>query len=219
MTTERDLGKAVVAHLRDEGWDVYQEVLAGGPIADVVATSGPVIHVVELKKTLSLELMAQAEAWLKHAHLVSVAIPRPRRRSRGWWFAERHLQRLGVGVLFVWDNGEDVSLQVGPALRRRVSGRLRDALHPDQRTALAAGSVGGGYSTPFKRFVGRLVVEAKKEPGLTLQEALTRADHHYSTDASARAQVSRLVRRGVIEGVELRKKGRRLTLHPKGGRG
>ncbi len=85
--TEVELARPVVAWLGDLGWEVFQEVSAGGSVADIVARRGPVLWVVEVKRSLGLSLLGQAHAWKRRAHRVSVAVPAGRdttaRRSSG----------------------------------------------------------------------------------------------------------------------------------------
>jgi len=74
---ESDLGPPVVEWLREQGYDVYQEVEMhqGGPRADIVGVRGQVLFVVELKKSLSLDVIAQAAYWRRYAHFAAVAVP------------------------------------------------------------------------------------------------------------------------------------------------
>ena len=75
--SEVELARPVVAWLRLQRWEVYQEVQMGngGPVADIVARLGNLYWVVECKTKFGLAVMDQAHGWLGYAHLVSVAVP------------------------------------------------------------------------------------------------------------------------------------------------
>ena len=73
--TEVDLAKPVISYLEERGWDVYQEVLIYGKIADIVATFGKLTWIVEVKTSLSLKLLEQIYAWRGKANFISIAIP------------------------------------------------------------------------------------------------------------------------------------------------
>ena len=101
--SEAQLAAAVVSHLREHGWEVWQEVRAGrisDRRADIVATMGRRVMVVETKLSLSAAVVGQAFQWRPYAHWVVVAVP----------FASRDAG--GVGVVAIlrrpWDRRLDV---------------------------------------------------------------------------------------------------------------
>ncbi len=99
--TEAELAAGIVAWLQDRDWQVYQEVRPGysGPRADIVATHGPVIWVVETKTSLSMELVGQALRWKPYANKVSIGIPMPRRqRPPG---TQLVMRTVGLGEIHV----------------------------------------------------------------------------------------------------------------------
>jgi hypothetical protein len=103
--TEADLARPLVEQLRELGWRVYQEVewYTNGPRADIVATQGRLYWAIECKKSLSLDVLAQAFGWIGKAHVVSVAVPASRRHSSGNDFALEAARAFGIGVLHVVD--------------------------------------------------------------------------------------------------------------------
>lgn len=116
---EQDLGPPVVAWLEERGFEVYQEVEMhqGGPRADIVGVLGPRLFVVELKKSLGLDVIAQAAHWRRYAHHVAVAVPIRvgkmfgRRvtvtNDPGRLLAAEVLAWKGVGLLEVLPPGQD----------------------------------------------------------------------------------------------------------------
>ena len=99
---EAALVAAVSRWLTDSGWTPYHEVTTGGgcPRADIVATRGPLIWVIEAKLSLSLAVMAQGKRWVGRSHLVSVAVPQADRGSNARDYAIETLAEQGIGLIF-----------------------------------------------------------------------------------------------------------------------
>ena len=74
---EAALGPPVIAWLESQGWDVYQEVESGRQSyrADIVAIKDKLVLVVELKTSLTFDLLYQAQRWRDKAHHVYAAVP------------------------------------------------------------------------------------------------------------------------------------------------
>lgn len=105
---EEDLGPPVVAWLTAWGWDVYQEVVVGDGVADIVATRGPVVWIIELKLSFSLSLLDQAYHRRRYAHRVSVAVPKYSRGGSVKLGSTRHIcDILGIGLLLVAGAGAE----------------------------------------------------------------------------------------------------------------
>ena len=202
--SEVELARPVVAWLDDLGWEVFQEVSVGGSIADIVARRGPVLWVVEVKRTLGLSLLGQAHAWKRRAHRVSVAVP-VGRNTTARRFALHAAESEGIGIIeaaLAWSHDGDwlpkVEERTRPQLRRRVLGfKLIEA----QKTWAEAGNASGKRWSPFQetcRLVRELVDES---PGLTIREVVESVDHHYTSTASARGSLLQWAREGALEGV------------------
>ena len=203
--SETSLAAPVVAWLRDMEWDVYQEVQVGDDIADIVATKGPLLYVVEVKVSLSLKLLAQAARWLRLAHYVSVALPfeigKGRYLERS--FAEKYMAENGIGRITVKDSEVDVN-RIDPKFHRCVESKhIRNRLNEKQKTALSAGSKGGGYWTPFKETCQALREFVERNPGCTMKSAIDGIKHHYSSPASARGSLAHWIRAGKVPGLSL----------------
>jgi hypothetical protein len=210
--SEAELARVVVAHLREDGWDVYQEVEPPrlGATADIVATRGPVIHVIECKMSLSLSLLGQALGWLGMANQVSVAVPQPRNRARGGIDLVR---RLGLGYIEAAPSGY-VRAFGSPSFLRRIDGRLRASLCEQHKTFAEAGNAKGHRFTPFANTRRQLEGLVRDNPGVSMKDAIDAIQHHYSSDKAARATLSQWIRKGVITTIEARKEGRALRLYP-----
>jgi hypothetical protein len=214
--TEVELAAPVVAWLEDLRWDVYQEVSAYGRTADIVAVQGPLIWVVEAKRSLSLAVLDQAWHWRTWAHYVSVAVPVSKRPISA--FAGRCLAQEGIGLikaknpaLTVW---ERPVIELMPAkLHRQIVEGLREKLDPAQKTYAQAGSRNGAWS-PFKGTCDRLRHYVQAQPGATLKEAVGAIKTHYQTPGAARASLARWIHEGVVPGVRCERDGRVLRLYP-----
>lgn len=198
------------------------------PVADIVATQGPVTWAIEAKTTLSLALMEQAEWWTCFAEFVSIAVPQPsldrrgliRPPVKGRALAERTCSRLGIGIILLSSDGTPPRQGVPPRLHRRhrVGSLLRDHLHPAQKTFAPAGNPEGAHWSPFKQTCEALREIVGDSPGIGMKHAVERLkEHHYCSDATALSALRQWGRRGVIKGVEFRKVGRSLELWPADG--
>ncbi len=141
FSSEAELAAVVVAHLREQGWTVFQEVelgrRSGGERADIVAVRGDELAadgyahkgagwakpgdvlVVECKLSLSLDLLAQADHWLDYASLVAIAFPLDRGYGRARRFGESLARSRGLGMF-----------EVAPAVGDRLPARIVSETEP-----------------------------------------------------------------------------------------
>lgn len=216
--TEEQLAAAVVQWLRSEQWEVYQEVQIcfGGAIADIVAVREPVVWVIETKRTLSLDAIQQAEDWHGHAHLASVAVPKPQSRRLA---GQRVCRLVGVGLLYViaptdWCGSHCTEEQRSRFHRKAKAYRLRSALSDRHKDFAPAGNSRGRRWSPWRETCDRLARVVADSPGIILKDAVASIQTHYYSDASARSSLSRWMREGKIEGVLCERDGRFLRLYP-----
>lgn len=217
--TEQEVAASVTAYFGERGAEVYHEVAPGGggaPRADVVAVfrtpgGAGIVHVIECKTSLSLRVLDQAVDWIGQAHHVSVAIPF--RRGRGYGRAAGVvLHHQGIGLLEA--NGPKWCVQqVRSRFCRRPiqADRVLNACVPETRAGaavLAAGSAGGGYSTPFSRTLAafgaavRRLVQDEGGP-VTMKRAIEETRHHYASDRGAASTLAYWLERGRVPGVEV----------------
>lgn len=220
---ESDLAPGVIAYLQNMRWEVYQEVQigAGGDIADIVARQGRLVWVIELKKSLSLEVIAQASLWTRRAHFASVAIPQRQtsRRTKGQWLADEVLEWKGLGCFVVnaptsySETGANV--RVMPRLHRKAEvARLREVLCEEHKTFAEAGNAEGRRWTPFQRTCRAVLDAASRKPGMSMKELVDCIDHHYASDKGARAHLASWIKAGTVEGVRVEQEGRALRVYP-----
>lgn len=210
--SEKELAKSLVAWLAAERWEVYQEVQGCGGLCDIVAKRGGATWAIECKLALNLEVIAQALNWRHRANLVSVAVPYRGELHRSCSITSR----LGIGILGVHHPAESNSVrEFGHAAFMRVRAGAGIALHEQQKTFCEAGGNRGGYYSEFKATCSAIRRAVEANPGITLKDLLEGTTYHYSTPASARGAIAKCAADGIIEGVELRRVGKALTLYPK----
>lgn len=234
MIRESDIASAASEWLASEGWSVYHEVsldwqlrqrhALGDARADLVATRGEQVAVVEAKVALSFDLFAQAKRWNPYADLVWVAIPHGKRtdgRLEAFAIAREY---YGVGVLEIgcepptpWekelgDSGHgNVRERVKPRAHRRAEDALLVSLEPEHQTHAAAGTNRGGQWTAFKRTATAIAKYVTEHPGCKIAEVVGAVEHHYRSKASAVASLEKAIKRGQIPGVD---RGWRQGLYP-----
>ena len=214
--SEADMAAAVVAWIQEQGWTVHQEVApwGWGSALDILAVRGPVLWAIECKLAMGLPVIEQAERWLAHAHMVSVATPP---HGKHWRIARVISDKLGIGLLevtntkgvrFMGDAMIDQNQK--PAQRLQVDSFLQDHLARFHADTCPAGCKEGVRMTPWRATVERIRALALESPGMRLRDALGRIDH--STYGSADSGVSALARiakqGGGVPGLRLERKGR-----------
>lgn len=231
--TEAELARPLVEQLRELGWTVYQEVewYSNGPRADIVATQGQLVWVIECKKSLSIDLLGQAHGWLGMAHVVSVAVPASLRRRND--FTIEVARAFGIGVLHVtdpavldeagWDDksewsrdwiarrrtegrGSTASVElVRPAFHRRICSSLRKQLIPERENFAEAGNADGRRYTAFMATCDKVRARLRDNGPMTVKKlvAVLGKDHHYASEASAIGSLRKWIEADKLEGVEL----------------
>lgn len=184
--SEAQLAAHVVAWLKAEGWQVFEEVEWTVGRADIIATRAHELVAFECKKQLSFDVMAQARRWLPHVTAAYVAVAAVK-SSEGRRLAFEVVKLLGlrvVDVLSLWpiEAGRvcPITLRGGDYTTiRRVNPDLLETLRPEHQTHAKAGTNRGGQVTAFKLTCGRLHTYAVANPGCLLRTALSMVEHHY----------------------------------------
>lgn len=218
---EEDFAATIVAWLRDMGWEVYQEVepRRNDGVADIVATRGPLVWIIEVKLAPTWELLYQATMWEHWAHYVSVAVPTTGASKQHRFVFKAYCHDHGIGLLQTKSfdlNGHWVEEEIAPRFVRRAGhvGLVRAALTDRHKDYVRAGNAKGLRYTPFKATCEEVARRVKEKPGLTLKECIDGLNHHYHSTATARNCISKWARRGVIEGVRAERDGKLLRLYP-----
>lgn len=209
--SEQDLGAVVVAWLQGLHWEVYQEVTSrGGPRCDIVAVQGPLVWAIECKVSLGMAVLAQAMHWRGRANLVSVAT-----ETHPTNVTQSILRELRIGALVV--AGERCWESVASPLARLRGNDtrtpLRRALREEQKTFAPAGNAAGDYWTPFQATCKAVRDRIRGvEGGVELKLVVDSINHHYASTKSARCHLARWIELGKVDGVRLRRDGRRVLV-------
>ena len=184
------LGSAVKAWLCGGGWDVYEEVrpwVKWGPVADLVATRGREVWVIECKMGLTLAVLAQAAYW--PATRRSVAVPYASLGRHGARTARGSAERVqkfglevcgkfGIGVIEVGRGGRVYETVNAPLQRsfRRQATKIRASLNEGHQRSAPAGSAEGLRWSPYREMVAqvRRIVEEAGQQGVTLRQIRAR---------------------------------------------
>ena len=205
--TEVQLAKPIIAYLEERGWDVYQEVLIYGKIADIVATFGKLTWIVEVKTSLSLKLLEQIYAWRGRANFLSIAIP----TTVGDGFVKNLLINNKIGVLTV--RHSEVFENIHPQLNRRVI-NIQKFIRPEHKIWAEAGSQ-HGYYTPFQQTKGNIEYRIKHYPnGILFKDFIKLTEHHYASEATARSCLRQWIESGIIKGAKIVYQGNKLFIYP-----
>jgi hypothetical protein len=207
--TESELAEKVILFLRDQGWEVYQEVKVKneGGVADLVAIRGAISWIIECKLTYGLPVIYQARGWIGKAHYVSVAVP-PSANYSG--ILDEYCRWKGIGRIRVGDY-PGVDLQA--KLWRRPSKAVMDGLCEEMKTYSSAGNNYSSYFSPYKRTCGYILGVVKKNPGICLKDLVASIDHHYSSIACAKQSISYWAHKGKIPGIACVREGRRVCFY------
>lgn len=208
--SESDLAKKVVAYFEDLKWDVYQEVMCRGSVADIVATFDNLVAVIECKKSFGLTVIGQAWNWRRAANYLWVAVPATR-SSMAHRFGDVVCNQYGIGKMVVTDYG--VTPRIQARLQRRRGTSIKTSLREEHKTFAKAGSAAGGHFTPFKGTVKALEEFVHRNPGCSLKEAIDGIQHHYHKDNTARSCIARYIEQGVIDTIRIERKGKKIHLY------
>ena len=222
MAKETDIAKPVIAWLMAQHWDVYQEVCTGqaSAIADIVAVQAGIAWIIEVKTSMSLALLAQANPWLASARFTSVAVPaekpgRYRLTSSTRQFAYDLCHRMGLGVIVVRPD-DGVEQTVAPRVQRAYMRGfdIRTHLREEQKTWAEAGSRVDQRWSPFQQTCRAVLEKVTTSPGLTFKQLIDGLAHHYAKDSTAHCCLRQWIHRGKVRGVECRRDGRQLRVYP-----
>jgi len=202
--TEQELAATVVAWLRADEWDVYQEVEIPGGRVDIVAVRGRVRLAIETKLGCGFKLFEQIFNASRHAHFASIAVPSMKISS----LARRICRDYGIGILHV-GAGNVSRFEDGRLNRRPLDMTLRE----EQKRWGAAGNEFNMYYTAFRGTKEALYRFALENQGCELSLALASIQHHYSNARSARSSMKTWIETGKVPGLRLERDGKTLRLY------
>lgn len=199
---EYELAEKLIESFNGTGYEIYQEVETYIGIADIVLKHANFTWAIEVKTSLSLQVIAQAWHNQKIYNFSSICVPSPRRtRSKGADFAHKACADNGIGI-FKIDRYGNVSEVLKAKFNRPIL-KHRVNLVDQQKTYAKAGNANGDRWTPFNQTVSELKRYIKNNPGCKLKDALNNIGHHYASLSSAQNSIRQWINSGVIQGIEI----------------
>jgi hypothetical protein len=186
---ETDLYEPVKIWLEHKGYKVYPEVCHRTTRADVVGIKDDCTVIVELKTSLSLELISQGVDWIQMgaANEVYVAVPEPQKSILR--YTQGLLRREGLGLLLVNPNSyRQVKCSVGILPRKLdISRSIAKSITPfHDEVDIQGGHSGGGYMTGYRATMMGIYRYLSDSPGWhPLDGIMNACPTHYTGNARA----------------------------------
>lgn len=201
---EQEFAEKIIDYLHIHSWEVFQEVYVGR-VADIVAVKHNLSWIIECKMSASLKVIEQAYSWIGYANYISIATP-----STNYFF-NKVLLNYGIGSICFGNNTVFVSNQA--KLKRSILKKdIRNYLCNEQKTYAKAGNNERKVFTPFIKTKLSIQEFVKHNNGCTLKQLVEGIEHHYCSDQTAKQNIVRLILDGVIDGIEVIKKGKYINL-------
>jgi hypothetical protein len=181
---EQELFDPVKKWLEERGYEVYAEVELPYGRADVVATHGAVKCVVEMKTSLTMELIDQAYRWLHLAHYVYIAVPR--RKKPIPLIVRNLLREKRIGILTVCPRYYGVNHQMPARFNRPTLKGVKwfnwdNYLYEEQKTWVKGGTNNGGHVTPYKLTIKKIQEYLyRRRDWKSIREILEHCETHYA---------------------------------------
>lgn len=219
--SEQEAAAQVVAYLEEGGHSGYQEVELGSGVADIVTLNGREVWVIEVKMTWSLDLLQQLWEHRRrgHGHRIFAAVP----YTKNHYEREMLFRSIGFGVITIfgpedWKTRRKTTqiTTMAPRLTSKPLPHIVAKLDEGHKTHAKAGAPGAvGRWTPFRRTCEALAAIVYRSPGILMKDAMKDLKHHYSSDASARNCLLRLIQDEAVPDVHAVIEGKLLKLYPK----
>jgi hypothetical protein len=201
---ESDLAAFVVKHMKSLGYTVYGEVQnKAGARADIYCTCNGISVSIETKTTFSLKVIEQAYQWLGQATSVYVAVPMAKNKKERY-FSMDVCSNYGIGVF-------EVDTKTGRVYTLRPAAKCDKPNMPtlyEEQKGSVAGNSNNEYVTPFKLTVRAIQEHLDINGSQELRSVIRKIKHHYASENSAYAALSKLIAAGVLDGVKMINKGR-----------
>lgn len=206
--SEKEIGDIVKEALTAEGYSIHTEVQADGFRVDIVAIRHRLITTLELKASLSLELLGQAVHRSHFAHFSIAACPFPKDAGNYLYEVLESVHRAsGIGIWKVY--GDKVREVYAPRTNAHAKRTYLEEYLRDEQIGNDAGT-NKGYWSPYVDTKRRLIEYVTNNEGCGLRDAMLAIEHHYSSHGNAVLSMRKLIGTGKI--VELCIKSNRVFL-------
>ena len=217
---EVELGELVVKYLKENypKWEVFQEIrpskYPGSPIADIVLINNmSEIWVIELKKSLNLDVIRQAYQWQVDYKSIAFVKPSKRTNSHDFWTMYIH-NNMNIGTIVAnpqtgickeWFPPEHNYVGIDGYPKKRLIEIMRSG---KVEGFGKAGAKDGGHWTPYKESIGKVRGFIEQNPGCGVGDIVKALGKmHYSSEHSARTNLVKNLGEVEKEWCEVRRKG------------
>lgn len=206
---ESEVGEVVLNYLHDLRQDTYCEVVTDIGRIDIVSVgSNSLITAIEIKTTLSFDLLAQAIHRSGYCHRSVAACPFPKLHSHKRTILKAIHAQYGIGIWRVERN--HVTEEYPPRIQRHaLANYVKNSLRPEQKNQPAG--VNMGYWSPFQQTKKDLIAFVRDNPGCSIKEAIAGISHHYKSSSTAYSSIAKWIRTNVIKEVVLTGNGLQLV--------
>lgn len=228
---EIHLAEVMVDYLSHDNYEVYQEVQIsrGGAVTDIIARRGNILHGIETKMNLSLQVMSQADRNCMQYHYSSIVYANKRIfgtsrqpfRNNSKNMAYKICRMLGIGIIQVQFYGfagenkckANVNEEMSPKLFRKNHGYIKrniiSILCEEHKTFCKAGSSTGGHLTPYKITMRRVRKIIEESPGCDLDVLLENLKQHHYSLSSVRSSLVGALREFESDWCLIKKEGKK----------
>jgi hypothetical protein len=182
MDKETELAKIVIDWLKDQKWEVWQEVKLSKyicPIHDIIAVQNGITWCIECKLNFNLKVIEQV--YRSNTIFKSIAVPKMN------CFGNKICNILGIGVIHT--NNNIFHYYPGKVFREnyRCNKEIVETLKNIPQSYSEAGSFRGHYWSPYKETITNVKNYINKNPCCKLKDIMDGLKHHYASAASARS--------------------------------
>lgn len=215
---ESEMGQWLIEWLQKNHpeWDIYQEIrpskYAGSPVADLVLINeADEVWVIELKKSLGLNVIRQAENWRVSYRSIAVFLPKSTqaRDNADWWLVKIYaLFKIGSFVFADYGIRERLPpklLEDSPFQNQRFLEICRSG---KTKGYANAGQQSGGHWTPYKETMKQVRLYIQIHPGCGVGDIVNALGKlHYSSVHSARTNLVKNLNELEQDWCEVKRKG------------
>jgi len=207
--SEIELAEYVIKWLKEQGWEVYQEVQFNS-VADIVAVKDNKSWIIECKTAFGLYILEQAYNWWGCANYISIAVPSIKRKKQP--ILKPLTDSLKIGLITVsckdWEGNRKIEELFKPPLQDITYENIINYLNEKQKNWAKAGNNRGERYTKFKDTVYQIEEYLKNHPGSTMKEVVKNIKHHYSNDNNAQTAIRQWIEQGIIKNIEQKMEGK-----------
>ena len=212
---ETEVAKIIYNFWENQGYDVYPEAQMryGKGRADIAGVKKNKLMVTEVKTSLSLKLLEQADEWLKTKAVNFIYVAVPSRKITN--FIKDICKWKGFGLVTVYRPSATAKIVIKAKDLSPSTAKLSamiNSLHPDMKN-YQPGTM-SGYSTPYNRTINKVEKYIIQNPGSFVTEVIDNIDHHYATRKSGCSSLIKAIKNFEQARLSVKKRNGRYRIYP-----